>query len=213
MKNKVSLSLLFGDSIGVDEAGRGPWAGPVAVAAVRLDPQRPIDGLNDSKALNEARRNALFPLIQERALAFSIQMISAEEIDRSDILRATFDGMRRAAEAVWVPGATALIDGNLVPPGFPCDAEAVVKGDAKFAEIAAASILAKVARDRYMEELELRFPGYGFAKHKGYGTAAHQKALAELGPCVEHRKSFKPIARLLAEDPGLGSTPPPLLAP
>lgn len=197
MKTKAPLSLLISDAIGVDEAGRGPWAGPVAVAAVRLDPRRPIEGLNDSKALTEAKRHLLFPIIQEQALAYSIQLISAEEIDQSDILRATFEGMRRAAQAVWVPGATALIDGNLVPPAFPCEAEAVVKGDAKVAAIAAASILAKVARDVYMADLEQAFPGYGFAQHKGYGTALHQKALAELGPCREHRRSFKPIARLL----------------
>jgi len=201
MKSKPLISLLLSDAIGVDEAGRGPWAGPVTVAAVLLDPLNPIEGLNDSKALTEARRKALFPIIQQQALAYSIQTISAEEIDRMDILRATFEGMRRAVRAVWVPGRTALIDGNLVPPEFPCGASAVVKGDAKVAAIAAASILAKVSRDLYMEELEGRFPGYGFAQHKGYGTAAHQRALAELGPCLEHRKSFKPVARLLPANP------------
>ena len=189
--------LLLDAAIGVDEAGRGPWAGPVVVAAVRLDPSRPLEGLNDSKALSEKRREALFPLIQAQALAFSIQFVSAQEIDQSDILRATFEGMRRAAQAVWAPGYAARIDGNLVPPNFPCTAEAVVKGDAKVAAIAAASILAKVARDRYMAELENRWPGYGFAQHKGYGTAFHQAALQQLGPCVEHRTSFKPIRALL----------------
>ncbi len=196
-RNPLPFPLLLSEAIGVDEAGRGPWAGPVAVAAVRLDPLNPIDGLNDSKALTESRREQLFPLIKERALAYSIQLISAEDIDGSDILRATFDGMRRATAAVWVPGSTALIDGNLVPPNFPCEASAVVKGDAKVAAIAAASILAKVSRDLYMAELDSRFPGYGFAKHKGYGTAQHQNALQKLGPCVEHRKSFKPVAKLL----------------
>lgn len=189
--------LLFDEAIGVDEAGRGPWAGPVVVAAVRLDPARPIAGLNDSKALTEKRREALFPLIQDQAAAFSIQFVSAQEIDASDILRATFEGMRRAAGAIWIPDLEARIDGNLVPPQFPCSAQAVVKGDAKVAAIAAASILAKVARDRYMVELEKTWPGYAFAQHKGYGTAAHQAALKALGPCAEHRTSFKPIKALL----------------
>lgn len=189
--------LLFDEAIGVDEAGRGPWAGPVVVAAVRLDPARPITGLNDSKALTEKRREALFPLIQDQAAAFSIQFVSAQEIDASDILRATFEGMRRAAGAIWIPDLEARIDGNLVPPQFPCSAQAVVKGDAKVAAIAAASILAKVARDRYMVELEKTWPGYAFAQHKGYGTAAHQAALKALGPCTEHRTSFKPIKALL----------------
>lgn len=189
--------LLFDEAIGVDEAGRGPWAGPVVVAAVRLDPARPITGLNDSKALTEKRREALFPLIQDQAAAFSIQFVSAQEIDASDILRATFEGMRRAAGAIWIPDLEARIDGNLVPPQFPCSAQAVVKGDAKVAAIAAASILAKVARDRYMVELEKTWPGYAFAQHKGYGTAAHQAALKALGPCAEHRTSFKPIKALL----------------
>lgn len=194
----VATPLLFDEAIGVDEAGRGPWAGPVVVAAVRLNPNRPIEGLNDSKALSEKRREALFPLIQEHAAAFSIQFISAQEIDASDILRATFEGMRRAAAEVWVPDLQARIDGHLVPPNFPCAAEAVIKGDAKIAAIAAASILAKVARDRYMCELETTWPGYAFAQHKGYGTAAHQAALKTLGPCPEHRTSFKPIKALLA---------------
>lgn len=194
---KTPVPLLLDAAIGVDEAGRGPWAGPVVVAAVRLDPTRPLDGLNDSKALTEKRREALFPLIQAQALAFSIQFVSAQEIDQSDILRATFAGMRRAAAEVWTPGFTARIDGNLVPPEFPCPAEAVVKGDARVAAIAAASILAKVARDRYMVALDGTLPGYGFAAHKGYGTAAHQAALRELGPSIEHRASFKPIRALL----------------
>lgn len=202
MKTKAAVPLLLSEAIGVDEAGRGPWAGPVTVAAVRLDPANPIEGLNDSKVLTEARRHLLFPLIKERALAYSIQFISAQQIDESDILRATFEGMRKATSAVYIQGATALIDGNLVPPQFPCQASAVVKGDAKVAAIAAASILAKVARDIYMTELEGAFPGYGFAKHKGYGTPFHQEALARLGPCVEHRKSFKPVGRLLVPAAG-----------
>lgn len=183
----------------MDEAGRGPWAGPVVVAAVALDPARPIEGLGDSKALSARRREALFPLIQERALAHAIVFVSARDIDASNILQATFQGMRQATQALALPHLHARIDGHQVPPDFPCRAQALVKGDAKVCAIAAASILAKVARDRYMEELDASWPGYGFAKHKGYGTALHQDALRTLGPCPEHRTSFKPIARLLAE--------------
>lgn len=190
--------LLLDDAIGVDEAGRGPWAGPVVVAAVVLDPSRPIQGLGDSKALTARRRDALFPQIKELALAHSIVFVSARQIDDSNILQATFHGMREATQALGYPHLLARIDGHQIPPDFPCRAEAVVKGDAKVSAIAAASILAKVSRDRYMEELEERWPGYGFARHKGYGTALHQSALRELGPCEEHRRSFKPIAKLLA---------------
>lgn len=191
-------TLILDGAIGVDEAGRGPWAGPVVVAAVALDPTRPIEGLDDSKALTVRRREFLFSLIQEQALAHSIVFVSAQEIDRSNILQATFHGMREAARTLERPDLLARIDGNQVPPDFPCQAEAIVKGDARVSAIAAASILAKVARDRYMDALEAQWPGYGFSKHKGYGTALHQKALRELGPCEEHRRSFKPIARLLA---------------
>lgn len=190
--------LLLDDAIGVDEAGRGPWAGPVVVAAVSLDPTRPIQGLGDSKALSARRRHELFPIIQEQALAHSIVFVHAGDIDASDILRATFRGMCQATANICVSTQLARIDGNLIPPAFPCRAETVVKGDAKVAAIAAASILAKVARDQYMEALEEKWPGYGFAQHKGYGTAAHQAALKQLGPCEEHRASFKPIAKLLA---------------
>jgi ribonuclease HII len=182
---------------GVDEAGRGPLAGPVAVAAVILDPTRPIAGLGDSKALSEARRDALEPLIRERALAWHLEWVSAAEIDRLNILRATLEGMARAVKALRPGAERALIDGNRLPPGLPCPAEALVKGDAREPAIMAASILAKVARDRWMRELDVLHPGYGFAVHKGYPTPAHLEILRRLGPCVEHRRSFAPVRACL----------------
>ena len=178
---------------GVDEAGRGPLAGPVAVAAVILDPARRIDGLGDSKALTEARREALFPRIQSQALAWSIVLVHADEIDRLNILQATMDGMRRAVAALAMPPSRVLVDGNRVPQGLGLDAAAIVKGDAKIAAISAASILAKVARDRWMLALDGEHPGYGFAAHKGYPTPGHLDALHRLGPCPAHRRSFAPV--------------------
>lgn len=182
---------------GVDEAGRGPLAGPVAVAAVILDPARPIAGLGDSKALSEAKREALEPLIRAHALAWHVELVSAAEIDRLNILRATLEGMARAVHALRPRAEHALIDGNRLPPGLPCSAEALVKGDAREPAIMAASILAKVARDRLMRELDLRHPGYGFALHKGYPTAEHLQNLRRLGPCEEHRRSFAPVRACL----------------
>ncbi|WP_146909083.1 ribonuclease HII [Arenimonas daejeonensis] len=182
---------------GVDEAGRGPLAGPVAVAAVILDPSRPIAGLGDSKALSEARREALEPVIRERALAWHIELVSAAEIDRLNILRATLAGMSRAVHALDPAAQHALIDGNRLPPGLPCPAEALVKGDAREPAIMAASILAKVARDRWMRELDALHPGYGFAVHKGYPTPAHLENLRRLGPCDQHRRSFAPVRACL----------------
>ncbi|WP_334132758.1 ribonuclease HII [Silanimonas lenta] len=178
---------------GVDEAGRGPLAGPVVVAAVVLDPARRIDGLCDSKRLTEAAREALFPEIQARARAFAIVAVEAEEIDRLNILRATLEGMRRAVAMLAPAPERVLVDGNRLPPGLPLPAEAVVKGDARVAAISAASILAKVARDRRMREAEALHPGYGFALHKGYPTPAHLEALQRLGPCPLHRRSFAPV--------------------
>lgn len=178
---------------GVDEAGRGPLAGPVAVAAVMLDPERRIDGLGDSKRLSEAAREALFPQIQARALAWSIVMVHADEIDRLNILQATLSGMRRAVEDLGIRPEHVLVDGNRVPPGLGVTAEAIVKGDAKIAAISAASILAKVARDAWMRDLDSHHPGYGFAIHKGYPTPMHLEALQRLGPCTAHRKSFSPV--------------------
>jgi len=183
---------------GVDEAGRGPLAGPVAVAAVILDPSRPIAGLGDSKALSEARREALAPLIRERALAWHLEWVGIDEIDRLNILHATMAGMARAVRALAPAATMALVDGNRLPPGLPCPAEALVKGDAREPAIMAASILAKVARDQLMRELEEVHPGYGFALHKGYPTPEHLEALRRLGPCPQHRRSFAPVRACLA---------------
>ncbi|MFY2765274.1 ribonuclease HII [Arenimonas sp. MALMAid1274] len=185
---------------GVDEAGRGPLAGPVAVAAVILDPRRPIPGLGDSKALSPARREALEPLIRERALAWQLELVSAAEIDRLNILRATLEGMARVVRALVPCAEHALIDGNRLPPGLPCPGQTLVRGDALEPAIMAASILAKVGRDRWMCELELRHPGYGFAVHKGYPTPEHLHALRMLGPCDQHRRSFAPVRACLAPE-------------
>lgn len=183
---------------GVDEAGRGPLAGPLAVAAVILDPARPIDGLGDSKAMSEARREALYPLIVERVLAYRIELVEADEIDRLNIHRATLEGMRRAVAGLAPAATHALIDGNRIPPHLPCSAEAIVGGDARVAAIGAASILAKVARDRRMVALDGEHPDYGFARHKGYPTPEHLAALDALGPCPAHRRSFAPVRRAMA---------------
>jgi len=178
---------------GVDEAGRGPLAGPVAVAAVILDPRRPIQGLDDSKKLSAARRDALFDLIQAHALAWQVTLVSAAEIDRVNILQATFQGMRECVAALKPVPALVRIDGHQVPPGLALPAQALVGGDGLDAAIGAASILAKVTRDRWMQALDERHPGYGFARHKGYPTREHLDALARLGPCPEHRSSFAPL--------------------
>ncbi len=184
---------------GVDEAGRGPLAGPVAVAAVILDPARPIAGLDDSKKLSEARRTALAPLIEARALAWSVIRIEAAEIDQLNILQATLIGMRRAVEALGLRPDEVRVDGNRVPPGMPVPTRAIVGGDASEPAISAASILAKVARDRWMLELHTQWPQYGFDVHKGYPTPAHLAALQTHGPCPEHRRSFAPVrARMQA---------------
>ena len=182
---------------GVDEAGRGPLAGPVAVAAVILDPHRPIQGLGDSKKLSEARREALAPLIRERALAWQLVFVGAAEIDQLNILRATLEGMARAVRALHPHAEHALVDGNRLPPGLPCTAQALVKGDAREPAIMAASILAKVGRDQRMMAMDGQYPGYGFAVHKGYPTPMHLEALRRLGPCPEHRRSFAPVRACL----------------
>lgn len=177
---------------GVDEAGRGPLAGPVVVAAVILDPARPIVGLDDSKRLPECRREALFPLIQQRALAWAVVEVQADEIDCVNILQATLLGMRRAVERLAIPPGLALVDGNCLPE-LPCPARAIVGGDGLEAAISAASILAKVTRDHLMREWHLRYPQYGFDRHKGYATRAHLESLARHGPCEIHRRSFAPV--------------------
>ena len=178
---------------GVDEAGRGPLAGPVVCAAVILSPRRPIMGLDDSKALSEKARERLFPLILERCVAWRVVFVERPEIDTLNILWATMAGMHRAISGI-VPAATrALIDGDRVPAGLPCPATALIGGDALEPAIMAASILAKVSRDRQMAALHERFPGYGFDRNKGYATAEHFASLARIGPCDEHRRSFAPV--------------------
>lgn len=183
---------------GVDEAGRGPLAGPVAVAAVILDHHRPIHGLNDSKQLSEAAREALFPLIRERALAWRIEFVECDEIDRLNILQATLTGMSRALRALAPAADLARIDGNRLPKDLPCPGEALVGGDALEPAIMAASILAKVARDARMRELHLQWPQYGFDRHKGYPSPAHLAALQTHGPCPAHRRSYAPVRDALA---------------
>jgi ribonuclease HII len=186
---------------GIDEAGRGPLAGPVVCAAVILDPRRRIRGLADSKALDEAERERLYPLIVSRCIAWHVVFVEREEIDRLNILWATMTGMRRALLALAPAAQRAVIDGDRVPPGLPCPGTAVIGGDATQPAIMAASILAKVSRDRHMTALCTRHPGYGFSRHKGYGTPEHLAALDRLGPCVEHRRSFAPVrARLPAAE-------------
>ena len=175
---------------GVDEAGRGPLAGPVYAAAVILDPADPIEGINDSKKIPEARREALFEEITRRAAGYAVASASGEEIERLNILQATYLAMRRAVEALSPQPDAVLIDGNRIPPGITVPVRAVVKGDSLSASIAAASILAKVSRDRVLRELDKRYPAYGFAVHKGYGTKAHREALLRYGPCPLHRPSF-----------------------
>ncbi|EAR10236.1 ribonuclease HII [Reinekea blandensis] len=182
---------------GVDEVGRGPLAGKVVTAAVILDPARPIDGLNDSKKLSPARRLALSQHIRENALSYAVAEASVEEIDELNILGATMLAMRRAVEALSVAPNFCLIDGNRLPPGLPCPAEAIVKGDGSVPAISAASILAKVTRDQQMLDLHQQHPEYGFDQHKGYGTAQHLAALVKFGPLKEHRRSFAPVRKLV----------------
>jgi ribonuclease HII len=181
---------------GVDEAGRGPLAGPVVAAAVILDDLRPIAGLNDSKKLTAARREKLFDEIRAKALCCSIAQATVEEIDEINILQATLLAMRRAVEGLRLKPAKVLVDGNRLPV-LDVLAEAIVKGDATVPAISAASILAKVTRDRWCAELDARYPQYGFATHKGYGTAMHLAALQTHGACPEHRKTFAPVTRVL----------------
>ena len=181
---------------GVDEAGRGPLAGPVVAAAVILDDQQPIAGLADSKALTATRRERMFDEIRAKALCCSIAEASVAEIDRLNILQATLLAMRRAVQGLRLKPVRVLVDGNRLPQ-LDMPAEAIVKGDAKVAAISAASILAKVTRDRWCAELHAQYPMYGFAGHKGYGTAEHLAALQAHGACPQHRRSFAPVARVL----------------
>jgi ribonuclease HII len=183
---------------GVDEAGRGPLAGPVVAAAVILDDLQPIKGLADSKILTALRREKLFDEIRAKALCCSIAEASVEEIDQLNILQATLLAMRRAVEGLRLKPKLVLVDGNRLPI-LDMRAEAIVKGDATVPAISAASILAKVHRDRWCAELDLRYPQYGFAKHKGYGTAEHLAALRTLGACPQHRKTFRPVTDVLSQ--------------
>ncbi len=185
-----------GLTAGVDEAGRGPLMGPVVAAAVILDDLKPIKGLADSKKLTALQRDKLYDEIRAKALCCSIAMATVEEIDELNILQATLLAMKRAVEGLRLKPHKALVDGNRLP-ALQMLAEAIVKGDAKVPAISAASILAKVTRDRWCAEYDLQYPQYGFAGHKGYGTAAHLLALQEHGACPQHRKTFAPVAAVL----------------
>ena len=181
---------------GVDEVGRGPLAGPVVAAAVILDPERPIEGLADSKKLSEIKRNKLDIEIREKALCWALGRAEIEEIDDINILHASLLAMRRAVEALSIQPQHAQIDGNRCPE-LSCTSEAIIKGDQKIACISAASIIAKVARDAEMLEMDVQYPGYGFARHKGYPTKVHMQALQDLGITPIHRLSFGPVAKII----------------
>ena len=182
---------------GVDEAGRGPLVGSVVAAAVILDPNKPIQGLNDSKKLTEKKREKLFIEIQEKAIAWAIAEATHQEIDELNILQASLLAMRRAVEALKTVPEHVLVDGNKVPKGLSMSCDSVVGGDALHAEISAASILAKVTRDHEMVELDKQYPQFGFAKHKGYPTKAHFEAIAEHGVIDQHRRSYSPVRKAL----------------
>ncbi len=184
---------------GVDEAGRGPLAGPVVASAVILDPNKPIHGLNDSKKLSAKKRDELALLIRSHALAWAVAEASVEEIDQINILQASLLAMRRAVDALAIKPDHALVDGNQCPKLITCTVEAIVGGDGKVASIAAASILAKTVRDAQMKALHEAFPVYGFDRHMGYPTAAHLQALEQYGVSAVHRRSYAPVARLLAK--------------
>jgi ribonuclease HII len=183
---------------GVDEAGRGPLAGPVFAAAVILDDLLPIQGLADSKKLTPKKREHLYEIIKAQALCFCVATASVEEIDQLNILQATMLAMQRAVKGLRLKPSKVLVDGNRLPV-LDIRAEAIVKGDSTVPSISAASILAKVERDRWCVEVDAQFPNYGFLTHKGYGTQMHLRALQEHGPCVLHRRSFAPVAKLLGK--------------
>ncbi len=206
MRLKKSLALdqksfdwdIPGLVAGVDEAGRGPLAGPVFAAAVILDDMSPISGLADSKKLSPKKRDLLYDIIKARALCFSVAMASVDEIDQLNILQASLLAMQRAVKGLRLKPMKVLVDGNRLPV-LDIRAEAIVKGDSKVASISAASILAKVERDRWCVEIDSQYPLYGFAIHKGYGTSVHLNALKEHGPCALHRSSFAPVAQYLVK--------------
>lgn len=186
---KEALAKGYKSVCGVDEAGRGPLAGPVCAAAVILPAGVIIDGVNDSKKLSEKKRESLFDVIREQALSYSIAYATVDEIEEINILNATMLAMRRAIDGLDIKADYAMIDGNKIPP-IDIDAECIVKGDAKSMSIACASILAKVSRDRLLYKYAEEYPMYGFDKHKGYGTKVHREAILKYGPCPYHRKSF-----------------------
>ncbi len=186
---KEALAKGYKSVCGVDEAGRGPLAGPVCAAAVILPEGVIIDGVNDSKKLSEKKRDSLFDVIREQALSYSIAYATVDEIEEINILNATMLAMRRAINGLEIKADYAMIDGNKIPP-IDIDAECIVKGDAKSMSIACASILAKVSRDRLLYKYAEEYPMYGFDKHKGYGTKVHREAILKYGPCPYHRKSF-----------------------
>lgn len=186
---KEALAKGYKSVCGVDEAGRGPLAGPVCAAAVILPEGVIIDGVNDSKKLSEKKRESLFDVIREQALSYSIAYATVDEIKEINILNATMLAMRRAIDGLDIKADYAMIDGNKIPP-LDIDAECIVKGDAKSMSIACASILAKVSRDRLLYKYAEEYPMYGFDKHKGYGTKVHREAILKYGPCPYHRKSF-----------------------
>jgi len=198
LDNQIGFDFATGTIFvaGVDEVGRGPLAGPVVAAAVILDPARPIEGLADSKKLSAKRREELAEIIKEQALSWALGRAEVEEIDRLNILQASLLAMQRAVAALQPQAEFALIDGNRCP-ALTCPAEAVIKGDERIPVISAASVIAKVARDREMVELEREYPGYGLAKHKGYPTKAHLESLQRLGVTVIHRRSFAPVRKIL----------------
>jgi len=200
MTEEIDTASLEADAgtilAGVDEAGRGPLAGPVVAAAVILSASNPIAGLADSKTLSASRREALAGQIRAQAAAWALGMASVEEIDRLNILQATLLAMQRAVQGLGMKPDLVLVDGNRAPR-LSCPVRTVVRGDALVKSISAASILAKVARDSILQHLDGQYPGYGFAIHKGYPTAAHQRALETLGPSPVHRRSFGPVRRLL----------------
>jgi len=199
MSNQKSLDWdLPGLVAGVDEAGRGPLAGPVFAAAVILDDLLPIKGLADSKKLTAKKREHLYDIIKAQALCFCVATASVEEIDQLNILQATLLAMQRAVKGLRLKPSKVLVDGNRLPV-LDIRAEAIVKGDSTVPSISAASILAKVERDRWCVEVDAQFPNYGFLTHKGYGTQMHLRALQEHGPCVLHRRSFAPVAKLLGK--------------
>jgi ribonuclease HII len=183
---------------GVDEAGRGPLAGPVVVAAVILPANYELDSLDDSKRLSAKRREQLVPKIKQQAITYAVECVEADEIDRVNILQATLNGMQRAVEKLDPEPHRALIDGNCAPH-LSCEVKTVIGGDRLVASISAASVLAKVYRDHLMLDMNHKYPGYGFDRHKGYPTAFHLERLAVLGPCPIHRKSFAPVRRVISQ--------------